>query len=585
MKRLLALLLLAILLTGCTAVPARSPSITVSLMGCEGCRILDNGKTVSSGGDVVFELEIEDGYLFSSLDYDGEYGFETVGSHHYVYLRGVRYPARIQVRLLSNFSTVTYDPNGGTGQRQTMHYPRTYHLRPNTDTGTALFSREGYTLTGWNSQPDGSGTTVGLGSRVTVPEEGLTLYAQWMKWTAEEDFRWTATEEGILIQDYHGAQETVVIPASIAGQTVTAIAGGAFTGSQVSAVILPPTLQTLEAGAFQDCAIRELTLFDNIGSISDSCFLNCPQLQTLRVNAVDPPYGYNYRKESCLADKVDLLILAQGTPKAVFYGGCSMWFNLDSAMVQEALGSRYSVINMGLNGIMSSLAQMQIITAYLEEGDIFFHTPELSSQAQLMLGEGMTEYDHYLWSGLEYNYDLVSLLDLRDFPNFFDVLQSWLDTKEPTSSYLDTYQDSNGRLYMDAIGGIPFQRSMAGTNLTDTVYLDPAYIDDAAMERLCDCYGRITAKGAKVYLSYACVNLEAVPQDQQGNVALMDQLFKAAVERMNGPAVVSDLSGFLYQNSDFYDTNYHLLSGQASANTALWLRDLLAQMEADGLLK
>ena len=50
------------------------------------------------------------------------------------------------------------------------------HFRLNTPIGTDLFARDGYTLIGWNTRPDGSGESVGLGSRIAW-EDGLTLYA------------------------------------------------------------------------------------------------------------------------------------------------------------------------------------------------------------------------------------------------------------------------------------------------------------------------------------------------------------------------------------------------------------------------
>ena len=55
----------------------------------------------------------------------------------------------------------------------------------------------------------------------------------------------------------------------------------------------------------------------------------------------------------------------------MFYGGCSMWYNLNGQTVQYAVGKEYTVINMGLNGTIDSSVQMQIIGAYLEAGDIF----------------------------------------------------------------------------------------------------------------------------------------------------------------------------------------------------------------------
>ena len=99
--------------------------------------------------------------------------------------------------------------------------------------------------------------------------------------------------------------------------------------------------------------------------MSNGSFENCPNLKTLRINAVEAPFGYAWRKESCCADKVDRLILAQGQKRAVFYGGCSMWYNLDGLQARQALGDGYAEVNLGLNGTVNSPVQMQILGAFL----------------------------------------------------------------------------------------------------------------------------------------------------------------------------------------------------------------------------
>lgn len=63
----------------------------------------------------------------------------------------------------------------------------------------------------------------------------------------------------------------------------------------------------------------------------------------------------------------------------------------------------------------------------------------------------------------------------------------------------------------------------------------------------------------------------------------MDRLLREAVGRMEGAVPISSLEDYLYQNLDFYDTNYHLVTQAAKENTALWFRDLRAQMERDGV--
>lgn len=69
---------------------------------------------------------------------------------------------------------VTYDSNGGTGTiaAQTKVYNTNLTLE------SSGFTRTNYTLTGWNTAADGSGTPYSLGGTYTV-NAALALYAQW----------------------------------------------------------------------------------------------------------------------------------------------------------------------------------------------------------------------------------------------------------------------------------------------------------------------------------------------------------------------------------------------------------------------
>lgn len=84
-----------------------------------------------------------------------------------------------------------YDSNGGTPE---SYYPNesgfsykkgaTASVWDNTESdGSEWYRRTGYTFTGWNTQPDGSGTEVKCGSNIVLEEAVTTLYAQWQKET------------------------------------------------------------------------------------------------------------------------------------------------------------------------------------------------------------------------------------------------------------------------------------------------------------------------------------------------------------------------------------------------------------------
>ena len=576
--------LLLLILSGCGDEPGTEARIMVSIRESAGFTVENNGQYIRPGESVEFLLNTDDGLFLAETDYDGVYYTAVAGRQTRLTLENVQYPTRVALRLTDCYTAITYNPNGGTGEITTIICDTTTHLRPNTSIGTDIFSRDGYTLIGWNTCADGTGDRVGLGSRVSMPTNGLTLYAQWAKWSGEGDFDWAYHENGIAVTGYHGNDATVIIPAAIDGREVTVIAAGAFQNRAMTEVILPATLKAVEDGAFQNCTLETLTLFDNIESIGDGAFNGCEQLRTLHINAVEKPFGANSRRESCYADKVDLLILAQGEKKAVFYGGCSTWYNLDSSMLSPLLNQGYRVVNLGLNGTVNSAVQMQILGNFLEYGDILFHTPELSSPKQMLIDLTMDEDDDKLWCGLEYNYDLFALVDLCTVPGALDSFCSYLSKKGNGTSYTAVYR-VNGSNFWDEYGCIPFYREQAEAEvaLPDRVYLDPSAIDGDGMARLKAFYNRYQSRGVRVYLSYACVNMDDVPKEQRGNVNLMDDMFREAIEEMDGPVLVSRLEDFLYHRDDFYDTNYHLLSEAAQNNTAIWLRDLQSQMERDGI--
>ena len=86
---------------------------------------------------------------------------------------------------LTVYGEISYDANGGTGEApKADRYDRgdTYTVREN------MFTRSGYTFTGWNTRADGSGTAYAAGSKITSLNSNLTLYTQW---SANADTQYT----------------------------------------------------------------------------------------------------------------------------------------------------------------------------------------------------------------------------------------------------------------------------------------------------------------------------------------------------------------------------------------------------------
>lgn len=84
---------------------------------------------------------------------------------------------------------LVYDPNGGTPEDRYPNdsgfpYPKnaTASVWYNaTVDGVQWFTRTGYTFTGWNTRPDGTGTAYAPESAIVLTEPRTVLYAQWKK--------------------------------------------------------------------------------------------------------------------------------------------------------------------------------------------------------------------------------------------------------------------------------------------------------------------------------------------------------------------------------------------------------------------
>lgn len=544
---------------------------------------------VHPGEDAVFLLTMDRGISLLSADYRGETEIAEKDGMTELRLLDVRFPARVRLETASKRGQIRYEANGGVSEDGSSSYLKSYslsaHPRANTALGTDLFTRDGYTLFCWNTQPNGSGERVGLGSRITLSGGERVLYAQWAEWTPAEDFRWVEEEGGVTITGCQTREGKLVIPGELNGKPVLRLAAGAFRNLPAESVILPPGLQVMEEGAFQNCSFTELTLFDDLAEFSDACFEDCSAWRTLYINAKEAPFGYVFRKESVYADKLDLLILAQGKKKLIFYGGCSMWYNLDGSQANRLFGSEYTILNLALNGTVNSGVQLQIMAAYLEPGDILFHTPEISSRFQLMLITEMREDDSNFWCGLENNYDLFSLVDLRTTDGVLDSFCHYLSLKNKRTDYYQFFSDDYRTPYIDQYGCIPFYRSVHSEKLGDKVSIRPELLTAESLKTLGDYYAMLQERGARIYVSCACLNLDALPEGDEGKIPEADRLFRQTLSAMPGVTPVSRLEDYLYRREEFYDTNYHLLSEPAKRNTALWMQDLKAQMILDGLWK
>lgn len=543
------------------------------------------------GGELRFFIQPEDGYIVAGADFEGCTLEREPGGGVTLVLPEVCYSRAIRLDIERSSTALSYHANGGTrldggDSKQAVDIPAIpSHLRLNTSFGTDLFQRPGYTLTGWNTAPDGSGEAVGLGSRVT-PREGLVLYAQWSRWTDSGQFRWAPFGDGVTVIAYTGDERAVIVPEELSGKPVRTIRAGAFAEVDCDTVVLPSTLQAVENGAFDGCTLSQLTLFDNLRIISDYSFSNCENLMTLRINASLPPV-YSGTYYATFADKFDRLLSLKDRRKLILFSGSSTRFGYESEQIDAAFPN-YGVVNMGVFAYTNALPQLELILTCAREGDILLHSPEFdAAQRQFCT---TTKLDAAFFNLMEANYDMISMLDLRQYGQVFTALFAYLDGREGMEgrSYALSPADfdeegnpvdtSSYNEYGDYVLYRPNASDEAPIYGLPVDYTARSFPKSAFIDPLNREYQRFLDRGVKVYFTYAPRNRLAVSEDSTPEArAELDAWFR---ETLCVP-VLEEIEDSLVSGVYLYGTDNHLSTEGTARRTQRIITLLAAQLEQE----
>ncbi len=580
------ILLAALALTGCGQLHTKEKQTVchVVLEDNDKLTVQDAVQTVTRGDAVTFHIAPEEGYYVSSVSSpDAE--IVTGGSDVTVTLPHVLYSETVTAQVEQYAYSIHYVASN----KFTKYIPDT-HLRVNTARATEVEARAGYTLVGWNTEPDGTGTYVGLGSRIEMQGSELTLYGMWEEWTDPAAFTYEVAGDNAIITGYDPAKEveTLVIPGTIDGKTVTSIASRAICDDRIQTLILPASLQSVKSEGIVSSSLSELYLFDSIRTIDDYSFLLCPNLQTLHIAAAeDPVYTTSYF--GTFQDKLDRLISLKDQPKIVLFSGSSTRFGYDSEAIEEAFPG-YRVVNMGVFAYTNALPQVRLIKRYMREGDILLLSPELDAAKRQFFTTN--DLDDEFFCMMEENYDAVAALDLREYRKVFSSLHTYLAAKEgmdaadyalSPSDYDEDGQKLSGVKSYNRYGDYCLYRENAASDApiynlpveyTAAAYPKELYLDPAnrVLQELLD-------DGIRVYMTYSPRNRQAISEDSTPK--MREELDRYFRENLIVP-IISPLEESLYPGRYLYGTDNHLSTEGVAIRTGRVIRDLKQQMEKEG---
>lgn len=538
---------------------------------------------ITSGEDLHISIGVPHGERIASVSYeDYSISAKTGDSLSYDYytltLRRIRYPSFIRLATAPVYTTAYHSVE--SAEPSITIQEESPHLAFNTLPFREQFLREGYLPIGWNTEPDGAGAHIGFGSRIARREvQHLDLYMEWLPCSSPDSFSYVSQNGEITITGWLGTGN-IVIPSTIDGFPVTAIAANAFGDVKADYVALPWTLKSLDPGAFKDLAVNDFYFFDSIETIPEEAFENYT-ISRLHINAVlDPVYSGSYF--ATLADKADYLSSVKNQAKIVLLSGSSARFGYDSPRIESAFPD-YKVVNMGVYAYSNMLPQAMLVLSFLKEGDILISSPELDAIEYQFCGE--KKLDKETFCMMESNYDLFALLDCTKFTQVFHAFEQYNAARRDMNtcrSYLDSpsrFDEDGSELNTPSYNHCGDYILYRENNLTrksfgvKRAFYHADHIRAQDLDGLNAVYDAFAQKGVAVFFTYSPrSNISISPDSTQESIEALDKMLRDTLHAHMLSPIRSSLMDPLY----FYGTDNHLSTEGASLHTEQIIRELQA---------
>lgn len=475
--------------------------------------------------------------------------------------------------------TLVYHANGGKLSGllpESETFSLVFYKNPNTRPENRYFLRDGYTLVGYNTKADGTGESVSLGGKVTaVGAAVIDLYCMWEANTPEEAFTYTTSGTTATITGYTGNAETVVIPQILGGCTVTKIAEDAFSQSGMKTLVIAKTVEQIESYAFDRCEnLETLILFDasfettggwrdTVNGISENSFYRCDSLKNIRINTVYTLYD---AWQSCGAAKIDRLIWAADKKKLIIIGGSGSLYGYDGAILDEALGGEYEIINLGENANINSLLYFDLVEDFIKEGDIVLWSPEPGTMTL-----GTTTCGNRFWEFRKSDYDFLKYIDVSLYTDLLPTFSTFCTTLADASTRFKPFDALSAS--MDKYGDDLSQRAWDGQRYSYSFRYQ--FGAESALKTL---ISKITEKGGSVYFSFAAMQKSGMASVAESEVLNFEEL----ITSIPGVVSISDYKDCIYEDFYFWNSAWHMTVEGAQKRTRQVASDILAQLAREG---
>ena len=506
------------------------------------------------------------------------------------------------VSLYANYATggvryLLYDLNGGTTDTGAATYLQvldtSFYSAPNALGDRGIFSRDGYALMEYNTEPDGSGVGYSLGSKIKLTGGATTLYCIWAEETDARLFTTRSTAvsvggravTGLAITGYSGSASEIVIPEEINGKPVIQIANGAFKDLSVTRLFLTHNLLEVQKNAFSGCGNLQTIYFsDSIVKIPDDALdeASYQSLRDLYINAVrEPVFCAGY--DGAYRVKWDRLMEASDGDMIVYIAGSSALHGISTEYIEALLDGGYTFVNYGTISGNNGMVYMEAVSHFVDEGDIVIWGPE-DTEYQY----GARRLNYKLYRDLEGSLNVFRYIDIGNYEGVFSAFTQYQEARldaSPSSydrhgSHIDEngdFHNSEHKLYNQKPYTIPpFEITLADMRARTGSDRVPF---DTHRDFVCEVIGQIKNTGARVYFAFCSMDAGALTASAK--TPEVQATYERMIRQTFGIETLGTVSSYIYETRYLYRANessYHLNDYGRAINTYRLYVDLCEKL-------
>ena len=490
-------------------------------------------------------------------------------------------------RLFGNFRDhdsvyVLYHGNGGTavetGEEELWNeFSLAYYLYPNTLPDMGHFEREGYTLIGYNTEPDGSGEFYNVGGKAFEDTDHvIELYCVWSQQSPVQNFtyEYNAAYDGWFVTGVTGeSMEEISIPTEYSNQPVVGIATGALTGADMTTLVLPSCLKVIEDFSCNDCPnLAVMYLYDSLVYLSDDSFDGDSQLNTVYFSAATNPKFSNWFNNH--SKKVEILNYWKDvSPKMICLGGSSTTYAVDAELLESLLDRDYLVLNYGSNGANLFNMTSEWAMHFMNEGDMLLHITEYSFW---QLGGVECRWESF--RSFESCYNIYSWITASQYTELYNSFRAYLEARMSMADM--TYEDYVSNLapngYYNNHGTLNVATRANGSSTFwsgRNIYFSGDWLYPFMVYYTNVQYYKINQMGCDVLLAFTPLNRNSL-YDYQTDEAMDD--FEDYLSTWLTAPLISDLQENIFEPEVFFDDDYHLCAEYRTIYTTQLAEDINA---------